>query len=506
MTSDTRHDPLAELSAQGVAVWLDDLSRELLASGELQLLITGRHVVGVTTNPTIFASALAKGDRYDGQLSHLAELGASTETATFTVTTDDVRAACDVLSPVYQQTAAKDGRVSIEVDPRLARDAAATADMARALRSAVDRDNMFVKIPATPDGLTAITQVTSEGISVNVTLIFALARYRAVMDAYLSGLEQAAAAGRDLAAIRSVASFFISRVDSEVDTRLDRIATSQATQLKGKAAIANARLAYQAYEEVIASQRWQKLAGLGAQPQRPLWASTGIKNHAYPDTMYVTELVAPGTVNTMPGTTLAAFADHGEVTGNTIRGRYHDARRVLDQLATVGVDFDDVTGQLEREGLAKFEKSWNELSHTIAAELHRNHPARQSLSRPSNGPDPACVPAGWFVWCWPGAAHQLARSLVSARACSRSWFMAKGLVMNWSAPADSARSRVPASVWAVMARMRVPSPSPSPSLRSWRVRSVPGMSGSSMSMMIRSQCSCRAADRPSCPVAAWVTW
>ena len=340
MTSDTRHDPLAELSAQGVAVWLDDLSRELLGSGELQMLITGRHVVGVTTNPTIFASALAKGDRYDAQLSHLAELGASTEAAVFTVTTDDVRAACDVLSPVHQQTAGKDGRVSIEVDPRLARDAAATADMARALRSAVDRDNMFVKIPATQEGLTAITQATSEGISVNVTLIFALARYRAVMDAYLRGLEQAAAAGRDLAAIRSVASFFISRVDSEVDTRLDQIATRQATELKGKAAIANARLAYQAYEEVIASQRWQQLAGLGAQPQRPLWASTGIKNPAYPDTMYVTELVAAGTVNTMPGTTLAAFADHGEVTGNTITGRYHDARRVLDQLATAGVDFE----------------------------------------------------------------------------------------------------------------------------------------------------------------------
>ena len=335
MTSDIRHDPLAELSAQGVAVWLDDLSRELLASGELESLTTGRHVVGVTTNPTIFASALAKGDRYDAQLSHLAELGASTEAAIFTVTTDDVRAACDVLSPVYQQT-------------------------------------------ATPEGLTAITQATSEGISVNVTLIFALARYRAVMDAYLRGLEQAAAAGRDLAAIRSVASFFISRVDSEVDTRLDQIATSQAAQLKGKAAIANARLAYQAHQEVIASQRWQKLAGLGARPQRPLWASTGIKNHAYPDTMYVTELVAAGTVNTMPGTTLAAFADHGEVTGNTITGRYHDARRVLDQLATAGVDFNDVTGQLEREGLAKFENSWNELSHTIAAELHRNHPARQS--------------------------------------------------------------------------------------------------------------------------------
>jgi transaldolase len=211
-----------------------------------------------------------------------------------------------------------------------------------------------------------------------VTLIFALTRYRAVMDAYLSGLEQAAGAGRDLAAIRSVASFFLSRVDSEVDARLDQIATSQAVQLKGKAAIANARLAYQAYDEVTASQRWQELAGLGAQPQRPLWASTGVKNPAYPDTMYVTELVAADTVNTMPGTTLAAFADHGKVTGNTIRGRYHDARRVLDQLATVGVDFEDVTDQLEREGLAKFEKSWNQLSTTIAAELHRSHPATQS--------------------------------------------------------------------------------------------------------------------------------
>jgi len=219
MTSNTHQDPLAELSAQGVAVWLDDLSRELLASGALQSLITSRHVVGVTTNPTIFASALSKGHRYDDQLRDLAELGASTDTAIFTVTTDDVRAACDVLAPVYQQTAGRDGRVSIEVDPRLARDAAATADMARTLRSAVDRDNMFVKIPATPEGLSAITQVTSEGVSVNVTLIFALPRYRAVMDAYLSGLEQAAAHGRDLAAIRSVASFFISRVDTEVDTR-----------------------------------------------------------------------------------------------------------------------------------------------------------------------------------------------------------------------------------------------------------------------------------------------
>jgi transaldolase len=378
MSSDTRYDPLAELSAQGVAVWLDDLSRELLASGQLQSLIEGRHVVGVTTNPTIFASALANSPRYDDQLRDLAELGATAETAIFTVTTDDVRAACDLLAPVCRQTGGADGRVSIEVDPRLARDAAATADMARALWAAVDRDNLFVKIPATREGLSAITQVTSEGISVNVTLIFALDRYRAVMDAYLSGLERAATAGRDVTAIRSVASFFVSRVDSEVDARLDRVATSHAAQLKGKAAIANARLAYQAYEEVITGQRWQQLAGRGAQPQRPLWASTGVKNPAYPDTMYVTELVAPGTVNTMPGATLEAFATHGRVTGNTITGRYDDARQVLEQLAAAGVGFADVTGQLETEGLAKFEKSWHELSAAIAAELQRNHPARQS--------------------------------------------------------------------------------------------------------------------------------
>jgi transaldolase len=378
MTSDTRHDALAELSAQGVAIWLDDLSRELLASGDLQSLITSRHVVGVTTNPTIFASALSKGNRYDDQLRDLAEQGADVDTAVFNITTDDVRTACDVLAPVYQQTAGRDGRVSIEVDPRLARDTRATADTARALRSAVARDNLFVKIPATQEGLTAITQVTSEGISVNVTLIFALDRYRAVMDAYLSGLEQAAAIGRDLTAVRSVASFFVSRVDTEVDARLDRIATSAATQLKGKAAIANARLAYQAYQELITSQRWQDLARLGSQPQRPLWASTGVKNPAYPDTMYVTDLVAPDTVNTMPGSTLEAFADHGQVKGDTVTRHYDEARGVLDQLAAVGIDFDDVTAHLERDGIAKFRNSWNELNTTIATELHRSRNTTRS--------------------------------------------------------------------------------------------------------------------------------
>jgi transaldolase len=375
MTQDLHHDPLADLSAQGVAVWLDDLSRELLASGRLSSLIADRHVVGITTNPTIFAAALSKGDRYDQQLHDLAVKGADAEAAVFAVTTDDVRSACDVLAPVYEQTEGLDGCVSIEVDPRLSHDAAATIDMAARLRKAVDRDNLYIKIPATTEALTAITQVVGEGISVNVTLIFALDRYRAVMDSYLSGLEQAAAAGRDLTGIRSVASFFVSRVDSEVDARLDQLGTSEAATLRGKAAIANARLAYQAYEEVFTSGRWLDLARQGARPQRPLWASTGVKDPAYPDTMYVTELVAPGTVNTMPGTTLEAVFDHGDVTGDTIRGNYDSARQVFQQLAATGIDFHDVTDQLEREGLAKFEKSWGELNATIAAELHKNSPS-----------------------------------------------------------------------------------------------------------------------------------
>jgi transaldolase len=350
-------------------VWLDDLSRELLEGGDLQSLVAHRHVVGVTTNPTIFASALSKGDRYDGQLADLATRNTDVDTAVFAVTTYDVRAACHVLAPVYAQTAGLDGCVSIEVDPRLSRDAAATAEMARRLWTTVNRDNLYIKIPATQEGLAAITEVISQGISVNVTLIFSLDRYRAVQDAYLSGLEQAHAAGRDLTAIRSVASFFISRVDTEVDARLDQLGTPEAAALKGSAAIANACLAYQAHEQLTATERWQRLAGLGARPQRPLWASTGVKDPAYPDTKYVAGLIAAGTVNTMPGPTLEAFADHGQVSGDTITGRYQAARHVLDQLAAAGIDFDDVTEHLE--GLAKFEKSWSELGATVTAELDR---------------------------------------------------------------------------------------------------------------------------------------
>jgi len=364
------HDPLADLSAAGVAVWLDDLSRELLAGGELESLIANRHVVGVTTNPTIFASALSKGDRYTEQLRELADSATTTDDAVFAITTADVRAGCRVLRPVHDKTAGMDGRVSIEVDPRIARDTAATVTQARALWQAVAEPNLFIKIPATREGLAAITTMVAEGISVNVTLIFALARYREVMDAYLTGLERAASAGRDLARIHSVASFFVSRVDTEVDARLDALATPEALGLKGKAAVANARLAYQAFEETVAGARWRRLAEAGANPQRPLWASTGVKNPAYPDTLYVTELVAPGTVNTMPGSTLAAFADHGEVAGDTVRGTYPAARAHLDALERLGIGYQEVTDTLEREGLAKFERSWDELGHTVSHELH----------------------------------------------------------------------------------------------------------------------------------------
>jgi transaldolase len=362
-------DPLAELSAAGVSVWLDDLSRELLAGGELDALIKERHVVGVTTNPTIFASALSKGDRYTDQLRQLAATRIGLDDAVFTITTTDVRAGCRALRHVYDATDGVDGRVSIEVDPRLARDGDATVNQARALWAAVGEPNLFIKIPATLEGLAAITAVIGAGISVNVTLIFSLDRYRAVIDAYLTGLELARGNGHDLSMIHSVASFFVSRVDTEVDARLTTIGTPEATALKGKAAIANARLAYQVYEETIASSRWQALADDGARPQRALWASTGVKDPAYPDTMYVADLIAPHTVNTMPRATLEAFADHGAVSGDPITATYGDAGRVIDELRTVGVDIDDVTHILEREGLSKFEKSWDELGHTVADEL-----------------------------------------------------------------------------------------------------------------------------------------
>ncbi|WP_225754366.1 transaldolase [Actinotalea sp. Marseille-Q4924] len=360
--------PVTRLSEAGVAIWLDDLSRELLRTGELQRLVDERGVVGVTSNPTIFASALSKGDAYDEQLRELAASGADVDEAVFAITTDDVREACDLLAPVHQETG-RDGRVSLEVDPRLARDTDGTLAAARRLWATVDRPNLFIKIPATVEGLPAITAAIAEGISVNVTLIFSLERYRAVVDAYLDGLEQARAKGLDLTTIESVASFFVSRVDAAVDPQLDAIGSPEAADLRGTTAIANARLAYKYFEEVCASPRWQGLATAGAQVQRPLWASTGVKDPAYPDTLYVDELVAPDTVNTMPGKTLEAVADHGEVRGDTVTTAYDDAAARMERLAAVGIDLDAVTEQLEVEGVEKFEASWAELLQTVTEGL-----------------------------------------------------------------------------------------------------------------------------------------
>ncbi|MDF3044322.1 MAG: tal [Ornithinibacter sp.] len=362
---------LQDLAANGVSIWLDDLSRERLTSGGLQKLIDDKGVVGVTTNPSIFQAALSEGHAYDTQVRELADSGRSVDEAVFALTTQDVRDACDVFLPVYQATAGRDGRVSIEVDPRLAHDTAGTVEEARSLAAAVDRPNVLIKIPATVEGLPAITQVMGSGISVNVTLIFALDRYRAVMNAFLSGLEQAREGDADLSGLHSVASFFVSRVDTEVDKRLDEIGTDEAKALRGKAGIANARLAYQAYEEVFGTPRWQSLADAGANPQRPLWASTGVKDPAYPDTMYVTELVAPGTVNTMPEKTLDAAADHAEITGDRVTPYYAEAAEVLDSLERLGISYSEVTAQLEREGVDKFAKSWGELLDGVSRELEK---------------------------------------------------------------------------------------------------------------------------------------
>jgi transaldolase len=366
-------DPLADLSRRGVSIWLDDLSRGRLTGGGLASLVARDHVMGVTTNPTIFAKAISGGDdAYAGQLHDLWARGTCVHEALRDLTTHDVRSACDVLRPVYDATGGADGRVSIEVDPRLAHDTEATIAEARALWWRVDRPNLFIKIPAARQGLPAITACLAEGISVNVTLIFSLTRYEEVIDAFLDGLERARQAGRDLASIASVASFFVSRVDTDVDARLDKIGTAAAGALRGRVAIANARLAYQQYEQMLASPRWAALAAAGARPQRPLWASTSAKDPAYPDTMYVTKLVAPGVVNTMPEATLRAVADHGQIPADSVRDHYQDARQVLSELAAAGVDYDDVTATLEQRGLELFDASWRELGDELGAKLR--HP------------------------------------------------------------------------------------------------------------------------------------
>jgi transaldolase len=366
----TQNSNLQKLSEAGVSVWLDDLSRDRIESGNLAALIASKSVVGVTTNPSIFQAALTKGHDYDAQVRELAERGADVEATIRTVTTDDVRAACDILAPEFEASYGIDGRVSIEVDPRLAHDADKTVAQAVELWKIVDRPNLFIKIPATEAGIPAIAKVLGEGISVNVTLIFSVARYELVMGAYLDGLAAAKAAGRDLSRIHSVASFFVSRVDTEIDSRLETIGTPEALGLRGKAALANARLAYAAYQRVFEEQpRFEALLAGGARLQRALWASTGVKNPNYPDTLYVTQLAAPNTVNTMPEKTLDAFADHGVVAGDTVSGTEAASQEVFDELTAVGIDLTDVFVVLENEGVDKFEVAWNELLEATAEQL-----------------------------------------------------------------------------------------------------------------------------------------
>ena len=370
--------PTADLSAAGVSIWLDDLSRERINSGTFKHLIEECNVVGVTTNPSIFAAALKNGESYASQIGALAQAGADVSQAVFDITTHDVAQACDIFAELAERTNGADGRVSIEVDPGLSRDAAGTVAEAKRLHAKVQRTNVLIKIPATREGLPAISSTLAEGISVNVTLIFSLDRYRDVVDAFLLGLEQAKKNGRDLSKIHSVASFFVSRVDTEIDARLDAIGTGEAKMLKGQAGVANACLAYKIFQEQFATPRWQALAAAGANAQRPLWASTGVKDPTLPDTLYVAGLVAPHVVNTMPEKTLEAMADHGVVRGDTITGTYHQAEKILSGLHAAGISYDDVVGQLETEGLDKFTASWAELLADVEAALTHAATERQA--------------------------------------------------------------------------------------------------------------------------------
>ena len=361
--------PLHQLSSAGVSIWLDDLSRDRIETGSLKALIDSRAVSGVTTNPTIFAGAFSKGAAYASQLAKLASRGASADEAIFEATTDDVRAACDVFADVYAATNGVDGRVSIEVEPGFAMDTSNTVQQAKALYAAVGRENVMIKIPATIPGLSAITQVLAAGISVNVTLIFSLDRYKQVIDAYQSGISQAKTNGHDVSKIHSVASFFVSRVDTEIDKRLEAIGSPEALKLKSKAALANARLAYELFEKQFATSSWASLEIDGANRQRPLMASTGVKDPNLPDTLYITELVAPDLVNTMPEKTMEAVFDHGVINGDTITGNYEDARSALASIEALGVSYDQVVALLEQEGVDKFIVSWNELVATVSSAL-----------------------------------------------------------------------------------------------------------------------------------------
>ena len=358
---------LHELSDQGVSIWLDDLSRQRLNSGNLEDLIHNHAVVGVTTNPSIFEAAISASDDYQEDVRRLAEEGLSAEEIITEITTDDVRRACDLFSDLYSATGGYDGRVSIEVDPRLANNTAPTYEQAKELWAKIDRPNAMIKIPATKAGLPAIRDAIADGISVNVTLIFSVKRYEEVVDAYLTGLEKAQKKGLDLSQIHSVASFFVSRVDSEVDARLEKIGGQSALGMRGKAGVANARNAYAAFiKHFEESLRFRDLADEGANLQRPLWASTGVKNPDYSPTMYVDQLVSKYLVNTMPENTLWATKDHADLSGgDTIRPNLKSAKNTSDHIVSLGIDFDDVTEQLEDEGVEKSEVSWEDLINTV---------------------------------------------------------------------------------------------------------------------------------------------
>jgi transaldolase len=363
------NDRLKALADAGVSIWLDDLSRQRLASGSLAQLIDEKHVVGVTTNPTIFAKAISDAEAYAEQVSRLAADGVSVDQAIRVITTDDVRTAADLFKPTYDDTDGQDGRVSIEVEPTLAHNTDKTIEQAKLLWDIVGRENVFIKIPATKEGLPAITATLAAGISVNVTLIFSLERYKAVAAAFLAGLEQAIENGHDVTKLASVASFFVSRVDTEVDKRLDAIGTDEAKALKGKAAVANARLAFESYEEIFDTDRWREIETAGAKPQRPLWASTGTKDPSYSPTLYVDNLVTKGVVNTMPEATIKAVEEHSSFEGDTVRADYAGDRKVIDDLEKLGISYDEVVQVLEDEGVAKFDASWSELQDTVAAAL-----------------------------------------------------------------------------------------------------------------------------------------
>ena len=353
-----------EVSANGTSIWLDDLSRAKITSAEPHALparIKNSGVVGVTTNPSIFSAAISGAAEYAADIALMK--GSSVDEVVKKLTTDDVRQACNLFTSIYEASQGVDGRVSIEVDPRLAHDTEGTIAAGKELWAIIDRPNLMIKVPATLEGLPAITALIASGISVNVTLIFSVKRYGQVIEAYMKGIEQC----EDPSKVHSVASFFISRIDSSIDALLKKNGSAEATELLGKAAIANAHLAYQLFEEKFGSDRWNPLASKGAHKQRPLWASTGVKDPAYDDTRYVVELIAPNTVNTMPQSTLDAVIDHGVVRGNTITAQYADAVEVLKSLSALGISLDQVTTELEIDGVKKFAQAWDELLENVKA-------------------------------------------------------------------------------------------------------------------------------------------